>query len=266
MKFNDTSTLQGLIQECEFNTGLGDTGISGDATMLAHFVRLINGRYHQVITMILDSQDDWDFDDNTITSTYPIATRPLVAGQRDYTFPQASSSWQLIGREGGAAASSAAINPLKIKRIDITYDGTNYYRAEAFDAQASGLGLGNDTITDQRFDKTAPKVDVRDNAAWIYPLANASDVSAGAKIRVEFQREPTEFTAASTTAEPGIDEAWHRMIAIGASWDFARAKGLAAEKSLAAQYLEYEQRLRRYYGTKNENSPRILTPRYEDYH
>ena len=264
MKFNDTTNGQGLIQECEFNCGLGDTGISGDSAMLAHFVRLLNARYYNVITMILDSQDDWDFDDNTITSTYPIATRVMVAGQRDYKFT--ATSWSLIGAEGGSAGANAAIAPLKIKRIDVTYDGTNYYRAEAFDAQQTGLGLGNDTNTDQRFDKSAPKVDVRDNALWIYPLANASDVSSGAKIRVEFQREPTEWTAATTNAEPGIDEPWHRMIAIGASWDFARARGLAAEKSLASQYLEYEQRLRRYYGTKNENSPRILTPTYIDYH
>ena len=61
MVFNDTTDKKGLIQDCELRTGLGDTAISGNAALLDHFTRLINQRYQGVVTMILDSQDEWDF-------------------------------------------------------------------------------------------------------------------------------------------------------------------------------------------------------------
>ena len=80
MQFSDTTNLNGLIQRCELLTGLGDTGISGDATLLKHFTSLINQTYHKVVTMILQSQDEWDFDDKNHTD-YPILTTDLVVSQ-----------------------------------------------------------------------------------------------------------------------------------------------------------------------------------------
>jgi len=115
LPFSDTTNKNGLIQRCETYTGLGDGGISGNAVLLKQFTALLNSATYKAITMIFDSQDDWDFDDNSITTTYPIVTRALVAGQRDYKFT--SVQWSLLGVEGGAASSSTAITPLKIKRV-----------------------------------------------------------------------------------------------------------------------------------------------------
>ena len=263
MQYSDTSGKSGLLQDCEFWTGLGDAGITGNATLKAQFTSFINRWYHKTITMILESQDDWDFDDYSITSTAPIATRAMVAARRDYSFN--SANWSLIGREGGAAGSSAAIFPLKVSRVDVTYDGTNYYKAEPFDSQQTGLGLGNDTNTDGRFSTTSPFYDIRNNALWIYPLASAADVTAGAKIRVTFFREPAEFATSDTTKEPGFDEAFHRMLSIGASLDWALAKSLPVKSELAALLQDYERRLKQHYGNKDTDVKYQLTPAYQDY-
>ena len=262
MVYSDTSGLAGIIQEEEFLTGLGDAGISGNTSLLKHFTRLNNARYYQIVSMILASQDEWQFDDSNL-SNYPTATRPLVATRRDYYF--GTALWALIGREGGAAASVAAIKPLKIMRVDITYDGTNYYKAEPFDQNETGLGLGNDNLTDGRFAKNAPYYDIRDNSLWLYPMASASDVTNGGLIRITFSRELDEFTTADTTQEPGFDETFHKMLPVGASLDFAVAKGLANKNDLAAIYQDYEVRLKQYYGSKQEDRNYVLKPAYINY-
>ena len=120
----------GMIQLAENYTGLGATGISANATLLLQFTRHINNAYQKLVTTIFEAQDDWDWDDTGTTdgssptqSTYPIATTSLVAGQRDYTFP-------------------ISLNMMKDLRVDISYDGTNYYRAQPIDSREINIGLG----------------------------------------------------------------------------------------------------------------------------
>lgn len=201
-----------------------------------------NRWYQKIVSMILQSMDDWDFDDSNETD-YPVATTPLVANQRDYSFPD-------------------SLKILQIKRIDLTYDGTNYYKAEEIDTANIALGLGNDSSIDGHFSKTSPVIDFKSNAFWIYPRASQSDVDAGAKARLEFLREPVEYTSAEVTAgtkEPGFDSIFHPMIPLGMIYDWCSAKGgsspvLTALKSdIAAELNDYEQRLRKHYGTKQHD-------------
>lgn len=242
MQYSDTSGKTGLIQECEFLTNLGDGIISGDTTLLATFTRLINARYHKVWALILESQDDWDLDDSNHTD-YAIATTPLAANQRDYSFP-------------------ASLDILKLKRVDLTYDGTNYYRARKIDSGIIETGFGNTTTEDADYNTTDPAYDLKANTIWVYPLATASQVTAGAEMRIEFLREPDEFTTADTSQEPGIDEPFHRMLAIGASLDYAVAKGLDVKNDLAALYQDYEARITRYYGKKSEDQALSVEAQY----
>jgi len=243
MMYSDTSGKTGLLQSVEFFTGVGDGTISGNATYKAQVTQLLNNRYHQVVTMVLDSiGDGWDFDDLNHTN-YPVATTPLVAAQRDYVLP-------------------ASEKILRIKRVDVTYDGSKYYRATPIDTGAIDFGLGTAANTDAYFSTTAPGYDLLGNSLWLYPLADATHVTASAKLRLEFTREIDEFTTADTTQEPGIDEPFHNMLAVGAALDWAIAKGLAVKNDLAAVWVDYEGRLRKYYGRKNEDVQLILNSAY----
>lgn len=247
MVYNDTSTRNGLLQSCEFLCGLGDAGISGDTNLKAHFTRLLNDRQYQMLAMVFDSQDEWDFDDvNLASNDYPVATTPLVAAQRDYTFP-------------------TSLKILRLKRVDVTYDGTNWYKAEPFDSGETGMGLGNDTNTDARFSKTQPYYDLRGNSLWLYPLANAADVTANAKVRVEFLRELYEYTTSDTTKTPPFDKPFHNMPAIGASLDFAVSRGLANKNDLATLWAIQEEKLKSYYSQKDMDRELIMKPAFNDY-
>lgn len=247
MQFSDTTNKSGLMQDCEFWCNLGDTGITGDTTLKAHFTKNINHWYHQVVAMILQSQDEWDFDDANNTD-YPILTTPLVADQRDYTIPTSEKI-------------------LKIKRVDICYDGTGNtcYKAEPFDSNESGLGLGNDTETDARYSKNKPKYDIVGNSIWIYPRANAANVANGGVIRMEWTREITEFVAGDTTKEPGFDEPFHRMLSLGASFDYLLTRDVERSGNIKKLLEEYEKRLKQYYGSKQTDRNYLLKPAYVNY-
>jgi hypothetical protein len=114
----------------------------------------INRWLHKIWSMMIDSVDSWDIDDASRTD-YAIMTTPLVASQRDYTIP-------------------ASFKAVKIKRVDVTYDGTNYVKVEPWDSGLSTVGLGNNALTDANFSTSAPFYDLLGNAIFLYPLPTAA--------------------------------------------------------------------------------------------
>lgn len=193
----------------------------------------LNVWYHKIATMILDAQDESDFDDPN-HGDYPKLTFPLVAGQRDY-------------------AIAVAEKVLKIKRLDITYNGSDYYRAEPIDTGAIAEGLGNDTVVDARFSKTAPKYDFSYGSLFLYPRANATDVAAGAQGIIEWERQIKDITASDIstgTMVPGIDDPWHAMLAYGAAFEQAVKHGYEKKDEFAAVLVDFEARIKTHYSRK----------------
>lgn len=259
LQFSNTSSRElGIIQGCEDALNFPAAAISGNTNLLAQFTRNINIWYHKVITMVLQSEDGWDFDDATITSTYPVATRAMVGSQRDYKF--STALWSLIGVEGGSAGANAAIVPLRIKRVDFTYDGSTYYKAELVDTGQIGQGLGNDTNTDGYFSQNKPYYDLANGSLMVYPTATAVQVTGGAKIRIEFTRAATEFVVGDTTKQPGFDLTFHGFLIDGPSYDYAMVKNLPHVGGLAEKVKEWEIRLKQYFGLKDTDTQFILAP------
>lgn len=241
MQFNDTATKDGLIQACESYLNLGDAGISGNSTLLAEFTRRINVSQNVIVSQILASQDEWDFDDPNYTD-YPIATTSLVADQQSYIMP-------------------TSLDLLQIKRVEITYDGTNWYRAEAFDINESGRATNTADIS-QNFVTTQPYYDTQYNALFLYPIPS-QNVTAGLKIW--FSRNVDQFTASDTSQEPAIDKPFHDMIAVKASLDYALSKGLKNKNDLKVMFDEFTTRLQRYYSQKNKGRVYQVKSSYVDY-
>lgn len=239
MKLGDIATKARLLT----NT---DTTSYPDSALLVD----INIWLQKVASMIFDSQDDSDFDDARRTD-YPVQTTPMIAGQRDYSI-------------------SVSEQTLKLKRLDISYDGTNFYRAEPFDDGAYDLGIGNDTLTDQNFIRTTPKYDVKYNSYWIYPLPTAADVAAGGVIRSEWQRGFLDFTTADytsvltdSTAIPGFDEVFHPILAYGPAFEYAASKQLPQLQEIQPMLADYEHRLRIAYGKKDLDMRIALSTVYD---
>lgn len=196
MKISNTTTNDGFLQRYEYHTQLGRGVVTSDSELTLD--ALVNGNetIYEMTTEIMLLQDSFDWDD-PYRQDYAVATTPLVAGQRDYQFD--------------------SISFLKLKRVDVTYDGTNWYRAEAFDSSSVEDGLGNDDVTDTRFTTTAPKYDPRSFGFELYPRATAAQVAAGAKARIEFGRGHLELSSDNLTAELPLDRPFHDLIAVGAA-------------------------------------------------
>lgn len=249
MQFSDTTNKNGIIQRCEDYAGFDDGVISSDDTLLRKFTANINETLYDLTTEIILSNDQFDFDDPTKTD-YPIATTPLVAGQRDYQFDN--------------------IGFLRLKRVDVSYDGTNFYRATPFDSGAVADGLGNDSKIDEKFTKTEPAYDPKAFGFWLYPRAEAADVSAGGTIRIEYERTFTEFAYNDTTKEPPIDRPFRDLIAAGAvlKWPnlsdnaYAKARAVFGEKIVSpggrVTYTGGLSRLIGHYNNRNEDEQLVF--------
>ncbi|HAX98436.1 MAG TPA: hypothetical protein DCY12_06010 [Candidatus Atribacteria bacterium] len=224
MVFSDTTNYNGLIQNCEFICNLGATGISGNTALLKDFTRNINNRYDQIISIILESMDGWDWDDSNQTD-YPIATANLVANQQDYTFPTTL---------------------LKIKRVEVSYDGTEWHEVTPFDISQRSRPTDTTSIADD-FTATEPYYDIVGSAVFLYPIP-ASNVTSGLKIW--YFREKDAFTTTDTTQKAGFDSVFHPMLAVGASLDWAIVFNPDLSKRLVEEWFSWEGRLRKYYGKK----------------
>lgn len=223
-----------------------DTSSYPDANLLND----INIWYQKVATMILEAQTDADFDDANQTD-YPIYTSPLIAGQRDYPIP-------------------ATLKMLEIKRLDVTYDGSHYYRALPFDNASEKRGFGPlggsaemDLEVDRRYIKQSPRYDVKYNSIFMYPLAVQSEVDSGAKIVAEFTRQIIEFTSAQLTTgtiSPGFDAPFHAMLSYGPAFEFAQKMNLPQAKSIFTELQDYEVRLKRHYANQDKDFKFVLMP------
>lgn len=199
----------------------------------------VNIWYQKVVTMIYESMDESDFDDARY-SNYPIQTTPIIAGQRDYALPVSEKI-------------------LKMKRVDISYDGTNFYRATPFDDGEATFGMGNDALTDQNYIQQAPRYDLKYNSLWIYPMGQTADAVAGV-IRMVWDRNVIPFTTAdygsgsvmsTSTIVLGFDDPFHPIVAQGAAYEYAVSKQLPQMQGLAQQLTDWEIRLRQAYGKKD---------------
>lgn len=216
----------------------------------------INSWYHKIVsTMIYGSQDESDFDDQRNT-TYPMKTVLLVAGQRDYPIPV---SEKVVG----------------IKRCDISWDGgTTWYRASPIDSSEISRGMGrmsdstSENTLDGDYDKTQPVYDSKYNSIFIYPRATAQDVTNGAIMKLEWQREVTPFTSgelSTGTEVPGFDTAFHPILAYGPAFEYCVINNPTLAKSLYGVLQDYESRLQKVYGLKQRDRTMVLQANIKNY-
>lgn len=245
MQFSDTTNKNGLIQRIEDHSQLGDGVVSGDELLLRKMTSNANEALYDITTEIMTLNDSFEWDDPYKTD-YPIATTPLVADQRDYQFDN--------------------ISFLKLKRVDITYDGSRWIRATPFTSTQDLKGYGSDTQVDERFSKEEPMYDPKSFGFWLYPRADATDVSNGAKARIEFERTHDEFSYNDTTAEVPIDRNFHDMVAIGAVLKWPQLSNDQYTK-LSGLYQNKLRQLVDHYSKRNEDSfLTLVNPSLPDYH
>lgn len=210
--------------------------------------RLINLNIwlQNVVTEILLAQDSSDFDDYN-HSGYAVLQKSLVADQRDYSF----------GITDGVVA---------IKRVDVSYDGSNSYKSTPIDSSEIDISLEETTTDiDSYFSTSAPAHDWRNNALFLYPEPTAST----GFVSVEVSRTASEFSSSdytTGTASPGFDNNFHQILSYGMAKEYFAPNGMDAEVAkMDAEINRLLANLRKQYGKKEPGYPMRFQDDLENY-
>lgn len=197
MKFNDTTNKDGLIQDCEHWTNLGDAGISGDTSLLKHFTRLLNIRYGTALAKLqLLSGTDGVEDRNY--SSQQFSTFTIVAGQNDYEF--------LTDEAGNTISDFTGLHILLSGQTD--YVPLDKLALSDTDAQLIMSPNSSNTGTPTGFIE-------RGSVAYMDKLPDV-----GGTGKLFYRLVPSYFIYSDTTKTPGIIDAGHRYLSLGASLDY----------------------------------------------
>lgn len=234
MQFSDTTNNSGLIQDITFLTG-ADT----NAYTAAHRTRNINRWLYKAVLWIWEASGTWEYDDSNHTDL-PIATANLVDGQQDYSLPTTL---------------------LKLFRVEVKDAAGNFYKLKPKDQSDISIAL-------TEYEKTAglPKYyDLIGQSLFLYPKPSSSSVTTASGLKIYLARDVDEFTTTDTTQEPGIAEPFHRILSLGAAYDFAVAKGMSQATAWRQEIEQLRQELESFYGDKHRDRKTKIQPKLERY-
>lgn len=229
--YNASLARQGLRGETRYITNTNSTTYA-DADLDA----AINSYYDLFVTEIIGAMDEWDFQAD-------IATTDLVNGQQEYVLPT---------------------DILKIKKVEISYDGTTWYSVRPKDVNEKANP--NDTTTVAAdFVQSDPFCDFMDNSLFLYPIPN-QNVTGGLKIY--YEKVKTDLSGA--TDSPAFVQPFHKGLAYGAAKDFFekyiekgdnKTKLISAEQNL----LGYIERMKAFYRRRNQDRQYQIDTNDTDY-
>lgn len=188
------------------------------------FIRSANEWYRTTNQLIWNTVGEWEYDDTNYTN-FAIATTDINSGQGDYSVPSTTQKIERVEYIDSAGSKR------KLKQLDkSSYDG-------------SLEDLSDQTGEPEYYDPQGYSI-------ILYPTP-AKDVEEGLKLF--YSRDISKFTTADTTKEPGFVEDFHRLISIGSALDFSIATNNGKKTQLKELLAEYQDRLEKFYGSRNRD-------------
>ena len=204
---------------------------------IVQFIRNANSWYRKASTWIRGASGTWEYDDSNWT-TLPVATTTLVADQQDY---------------------SLDVTVQEIERVEVLDASGNYQQLGQLDqSQLRGVALSE-------FNETAglPKYyDVRGYSLFLYPKPATGSVTMAAGLKLYYSRDINEFGVAATSTEPGFNGDYHRIISLGAAYDYCLSNGIEERKSnLRGEIEQYRTDLEKQTAFRNRDFPARIIPK-----
>lgn len=193
MDYSNTTTKAGILQRIEKLTGLGDGGITNNATLLKVMTQSVNNAFDEIMPLLLSYSDTIRFDDPNHTDL-PTGTLNLVSGQEDYTITVDDNSLDILNiTDIRILASSTATQYTDLIRI--TLDDPLY----------------KDMISPNSNDTGVPSYWLENgNTIFLWPEPNYSATNG---IKLFFERIQSYFASTDTTKTPGIPRIFHSLLA-----------------------------------------------------
>ncbi len=230
-------TINDIVQRIYFLTKTDSTSYVAADMLIA-----INNAYNRVASLILSSDNRWQWDDDNYTTDLPIGSIDLISGQADYTL---------------------AVAHLKVLRVECATSsaGTNFIKLPPYDQKdedGSLKYLSTLSGVPERYDELGASVLLDPKPNFNCRLANEGI----AGLRVHFQRGPQEFTSAEVTTGtkvPGFNSLYHDLIPLWASYDY----WLINDQSMATRYLNEitlkEETLKKDYNGRNNDDHKNIS-------
>ena len=196
--FSDTTNKNGLIQECEFWTNLGDGTISGDTTLLAQFTARINAGFDRISPILYKylGFDDPNHNDE------PAGTFDIVSGQYDYTIAQDDNTLDILDITGVRIFPSATATQY-VDLEEITGDNIN--AMEVMSPNSDDVGVPSKYLK-------------KGNTIFLTPQPNYNATNG---IKIYFSREIAYFDSSGyDTREAGIPRPFQGLLPLYASYDW----------------------------------------------
>jgi len=226
--FSDTANNQGILQEAERMTKLGAAGITGNATLLQDFTRLVNIWDGRINADIMLSDGKWQYDDFNV-GDMPIATTNLVSGQQDYSVRTDDNSRQIW----------------KVSRVDVKDSSGGWKKLRQIDHTQIDTGFSAYRSTDGE----PVEYDWNGISMLLFP---APSYASSAGLKIIFQREAKPFATTGTDSQiPGFASAFHYLLALGSAYEYARDNGLVNANALRSELEQGRQELRDFYAARN---------------
>lgn len=201
--------------------------------------RIVNSvnNYHDFVVGYHIAQDKkFNFDDSNHTKL-PIGTTNLIANQSDYSFLTDEQENRI----------------LNLLKIEIKDSNGDWNKLDPLDESEETQALDEVVVsgTPTGYYKIA------DNIIRLNKLPSAN-VTSGLKFY--FQRAGSYFTATDTTKEPGVSPLLHRGYVIAGAYDGALTLGLQNLQALSVEMQKEEQKMIRYFESRNSDEVRKMTP------
>jgi len=243
LQFSDTSTKNGIIQRLEYDTNLGDTAISGDATLLAQQTAIINSYASKATSIIITATGDWTWDDTSHTDQ-AVATTDIVSGQGDYTIlnntPDTSNDY------------------LRVSRVEIKDENGNWYRIGKRD-----LKRYYDSITERRTNGGNPaSFDFNGTSIFLDAVPNFNSTAG---LRVWFERAQLNFATDDTTKRPGFASIFHEYLVLGPLYKWEKKNLPEKSEQTKRDLVEMEQAMKEFYSTRDKTEQPIVQREYRSY-
>lgn len=183
--FNDTSTLQGLVQHLKFISGQDSLAIE-DSTRLLNFA-MDNYSY-----IALTASKRWKFDDET-NIDFPIATATLNSGE---------------------ASIPLETSFLIVDEVQITNNSGDYEKLDPVDESNADR---REVLAELYPTDGLPKLyDYDSHSLFIYPKSDSTRT-----IKVLYRRAISYFDTTDTTATIGIPRIHHEYLPLKAAYSLA---------------------------------------------
>lgn len=208
MQFSNTSLKNGLIQDAELWTGIGDAGISGNTLLMAQFTALMNRKLEEINGKMNLRSSLSNFDDTNYTNQF-FSTFNLINNQNDYQF--------LIDQDGNTITDITGVM-IKISTTATFFTPLPLLNLDSAGVDDNGMTIMQILSPDAALSAGIPTGYIeRNNTIFFNKIFNYNLVAGG---KVFYKRCPSYFVVGDTTKTPGFQSDYHRLISMGASYDW----------------------------------------------